>query len=246
MIRGVIIEDESLHREVLRRNLAAFCPDVQIIAEITSGAEALQKLPGLSFDILFLDIELGDMTSFEMLQKLPYQDFHIIFITSFDTYAIQAFKVQAVDYLLKPADGHELNIALRKAMTRIFSPERRYGVISEYSFRKNNRLLIASSNEYKLVDISNILYCKADINYTDVFYLDGNGGIAKVTDTMNLKHYEEKLKALGFMRIHQSYLVNKEHVIRMKKNPCEIELTTSLILPVARERKQEVIDSLSN
>jgi two-component system, LytTR family, response regulator len=241
-----MVEDESPHRDVLRRNLAAFCPDVQIIAEIKSGEEALLKLPSLSFDILFLDIELGDMNSFEMLQKLPHKDFHIIFITSFDRYAMQAFKVHAIDYLLKPVEGPELDLAIKRAMSQIFNAERRYGVISEYSIRKNSRLLISGANEYKLIDIANIVYCKADVNYTDVFHLDGNGVLVKSTDTQNLKHYEERLKSFGFLRIHQSFLVNREYVTKIKKNPCEIVLTTSLVLPVARERKQDVLDFLSS
>ena len=112
--------------------------------------------------------------------------------------------------------------------------------------RKNNRLLIPAANEYKLIDIDRILYCKADVNYSDVFYLDEAGKILKVTDTQNLKHYEEKLKPLGFLRIHQSYLVNCEHVVRIKKNPMEVVLSTMLSLPVARDRKQDVLDYLGN
>jgi len=244
-IRGVIIEDESLHRDLLRRNLAAFCPDVQIVTEFKSGTEALKSLPSVAFDILFLDIELGDMTSFEMLQRMPYKDFHIIFITSFDKYAMQAFKVHAVDYLLKPVEGVQLDQAIKRAMSQIFSAERRYGVISEYSIQKNNRLLISDANEYKLIDFSSIVYCKADVNYTDIFHLDACINLLKSTDTHNLKYYEEKLKPFGFLRIHQSFLVNREHVSRIIKNPCEIVLSTSLVLPVARDRKQEVLDYLS-
>jgi two-component system, LytTR family, response regulator len=246
MIKGVIIEDQSVHREYLRKNLTAFCPEVQVIAELKSGAEALEKLPSLQFDILFLDIELGDMNSFELLQKMQHKDFHIIFITSFDKYAMQAFKVHAIDYLLKPVEGPDLNKAINRAMTQIFNEERRYGVISEYSMQKNSRLLISETNEFKLIDFKNIIYCKADVNYTDVIHFDGKGNLTKSTDTHNLKFYEEKLRSYGFVRIHQSFLVNKEHVTRIKKNPCEIVLSTSLVLPVARERKQDVLDFLSS
>jgi two-component system, LytTR family, response regulator len=199
----------------------------------------------LQFDILFLDIELGDMNSFDMLQKMPHKDFHIIFITSFDKYALQAFKVHAVDYLLKPVEGPDLNLAIKRAMTQIFNEERRYGVLSEYSMQKNSRLLISETNEFKLIDLKNIIYCKADINYTDVYHLDVNGNLIKSTDTHNLKFYEEKLRPYGFLRIHQTFLVNREHVTRIKKNPCEIVLSTSLVLPVARDRKQDVLDYLS-
>ncbi|NVO21036.1 MAG: response regulator transcription factor [Bacteroidetes bacterium] len=242
MIKGVIVEDQANHRDVLRRNLITYCPDVQIVVELVSGEEALRVLPSLAFDILFLDIELGDMNSFDMLQKLPGKDFHIIFITSYDSYAMKAFEVHAVDYLLKPVDGTKLIDAIKRAMSNIFSTERRIGLVSEYSMSKNNHLLITCTNEYKLVDFSEIFYCRSDINYTDIYYLDESGTLIKSTETHNLKYFEEKLKPFGFLRIHQSYLVNKEHVTRIRKNPCEIVLSNNMSLPVSRDRKQDVID----
>jgi two-component system, LytTR family, response regulator len=246
MIRAVIVEDQSTHREVLRRNLATYCQDVTVISELKSGTEALQQLPSLAFDILFLDIELGDMNSFEMLHQLPQKDFHIIFVTSFDKYAVEAFKVHAVDFLLKPVEGPSLDQAIKRAMSHLFNTERRFGVISEYSIQKNNRLVVSDTNEYRFIDLSDIVYCRADVNYTDIFHLDGNCGLIKSTDTHNLKYYEEKLRAFGFVRIHQSFLVNRDHVVKIKKNPSELLLSTSLVLPVARDRKQDVIDFLSS
>jgi two-component system, LytTR family, response regulator len=242
MIRGVIIEDEPLHRGVIKRNLLAFCPDVKIVAEIESGAEAVKVLPGLKFDILFMDIELGDMDAFEILRSLPESDLHIIFVTSHDKYAMKAFEVHAVDYLLKPVDGAKLVKSVEKAMLQIISSEKRYEIGSDYSISKNNRLLISSNNEYKLVDIDKVVYCKADGNYTDVNFIDVHGAYTKITDAHNLKNYDEKLKHYGFIRIHQSFLVNKTYVTRIRKNPCEVILSNDVALPVARERKQEVLE----
>ncbi len=246
MIRAVIIDDESMHHDVLKRSLALFCPEVQLVAEFFSGSEALSKLPSLRFDILFLDIELGDMTSFEMLQQLPDHDFHIIFITSFDQYAIKAFKVNAIDYLLKPVDGQQLRLALNRAMSRLFSRESSNGLLSDYNIHKNNRLLISDSFELKLLDIKTIIYCQAAINYTDIYYIDPQGTEIKSTDSKNLKYYEEKLRPFGFIRLHQSFLVNKEHILKVRKNPCEVVMSTGIKLPVARERKQEVLNQIGN
>jgi len=246
MIRAVIIDDESMHHEVLKRNLTLYCPEVQLVAEIFSGSEALAKLPSLEFDILFLDIELGDMNSFEMLHLLPDYDFHIIFITSFDQYAIQAFKVNAIDYLLKPVDGQELRLALSKAMNRHFNRESRHGLLSDYNIHKNNRLLISDTYELKLIDIKSIIYCQAAINYTDIYYLDSQGNVLKSTDSKNLKYYEEKLRSFGFIRLHQSFLANKDHILKVRKNPCVVVMSTGINLPVARERKQEVLEQIGS
>jgi two-component system LytT family response regulator len=245
MIHSVIIDDQSIHHDILKRNLLLYCPEVKVVAEFFSGAEALAHLPTLKFDILFLDIELEDMTSFEMLQKLPYRDLHIIFITSFDKYAVQAFKVHAVDYLMKPVDGIELSKAIERAMAQIIDKERRMGLISEYSIQKNNKILVPEHNEYKLVEIDFILYCKADGNYTDLMQLESNGGELKYTDTHNLKYYEEKLKSFGFIRIHQSYLANKAHVSKIRKNPSELIMSNGTVLPIARDRKQDILDMFS-
>ncbi len=245
MIHSVIIDDQSIHHDILKRNLSLYCPEVKVVAEFFSGTEALLYLPTLKFDILFLDIELEDMNSFEMLQKLPYRDLHIIFITSFDKYAVQAFKVHAVDYLMKPVDGVELSKAIERAMAQIIDNERRLGLISDYSFQKNNKILVTEHNEYKLVDVESILYCKADGNYTDLFQLDSGSVEMKYTDTHNLKYFEEKLKSFGFIRIHQSFLVNKAHVSKIRKNPSEIIMSNGTVLPIARDRKQDILDMFS-
>jgi len=245
MLGAVIVDDEPIHHDILKRNLTQFCAGVKVVGEYYSGNEALKALPGISFDILFLDIELGDMNSFEMLNQLPYTELHIIFITSFDKYALEAFRYHAVDYLLKPVEGVELSRAIKRAMSQIISRERQYKLISDYSFHKNSKLLVADIEEYKLIEISSIMYCKSDGNYTNICQLDPLVSDVKYTDTHNLKYFEEKLKPFGFIRIHQSYLVNREHVTRIRKNPCEVILGNNQCLPVARDRKQDILDQFS-
>lgn len=242
MINAIIIDDESIHHDILKRNLVQNCPDVNVVAEMFSGKEALEQLPVLDFDILFMDIELGDMNSFELLQRLPFSDLHVIFITSFDNYALQAFKVHAIDYLLKPVHPVELVKAIDRAMSQMLSRERRNNLITDYSLNKNNKLLVSGQNEFRLIDIESITYCKSDGNYTDIFIHDHSGKEEKCTDTHNLKFYEEKLRPFGFIRAHQSFLVNREYVSRIRKNPCEIIMNNGMLIPVARERKQWVMD----
>lgn len=245
MLLSVIVDDQSNHRDILKHNLTQHCPEVKVIAEFSSGNEALTHLPSLKFDILFLDIELGDMNSFEMLQKLPIRDLHIIFITSFDKYAVQAFKVYAIDYLMKPVNGLELSHAIERAMSQIIDKERSLNLVSDYSFQKNNKLLVTEHNEYELIDVDSILCCKAYGNYTEILQLTVKGQDKKFTDTHNLKYFEEKLKSFGFIRIHQSYLVNKKHVSKIRKNPSEVVMVNGAVYPIARDRKQDILDDFA-
>jgi two-component system LytT family response regulator len=245
MLLSVIVDDQSNHREILKHNLTQHCPEVKVIAEFSSGKEALIHLPSLKFDILFLDIELGDMNSFEMLQKLPIRDLHIIFITSFDKYAVQAFKVYAIDYLMKPVNGLELSHAIERAMSQIIDKERSLNLVSDYSFQKNNKLLVSEQNEYELIDVDSILCCKAYGNYTEILQLTIQGQDKKFTDTHNLKYFEEKLKSFGFIRIHQSFLVNKKHVSKIRKNPSEVVMVNGTAYPIARDRKQDILDEFA-
>jgi two-component system LytT family response regulator len=242
MIRAIIIDDEPIQHDILKRNLTSFCPEVKVTASFYSGAEAIAKLPSQDFDILLLDIELGDMNSFEMLQQTPLRDTHIIFFTSFDNYAFQAFRVHAVDYLLKPVDGGELRNAIDRAMAQIISRERSLRLIADYSLGKNNKILVPDGNDYKLINIDKILYCKSDGNYTDIIHIDQGESERRSTNTHSLRYFEEKLKPYGFIRVHQSYLVNKEYVSRIRKSPNEILLVNGTALPVARDRKHDVIE----
>jgi two-component system LytT family response regulator len=246
LIKAVIIDDEPVHHDVMKRNLNSFCPEVKVVAQLYSGEECIKQLPRLNVDILFMDIQLGDMNSFELLQKLPNSDYHIIFITSYDQYALQAFKVHAIDFLLKPVDGRELVYAIDRAMSQIISREKRQGLFADYAFHKNNKLIVSDTYEYRFIGIEKIMYCKADGNYTDIFYKDDSGIEQKFKDSHNLKYYEDKLLAFGFIRIHQSFLVNKEQVVKIKKKSFEVVMHNNITLPIARERRQLVMDWFSD
>jgi len=118
-------------------------------------------------------------------------------------------------------------------------------LIADYSLSKNNKILVPEANDYKLITIDRILYCKSDGNYTDIIHIDQGGVESRSTTTHCLKYFEDKLKLYGFIRVHQSYLVNKEHVIRIRKSPSEIILVSGTTLPVARDRKHEVLEFFS-
>jgi two-component system LytT family response regulator len=114
MIQAIIVEDELLQIAYLQNLLHDFFPDVRVIDSIHSESEVVQRLANRSFDLLFLDVNLGKSNAFELLEQLPQIDFHIIFISAYEQYALRAIKTNAVDYLLKPFNVHELRVALNR------------------------------------------------------------------------------------------------------------------------------------
>ena len=217
MINAVIIEDESIYMDDLTEKLNGLETEINIVSKITSGTEALKIVPKINFDLLFLDIELGDMTAFDFLERLKTHDFHIIFVTAFEQYAIKAFKVNAIDYLLKPVKEKELVFAVEKAMQQVFSYDRKQNLMVDYHLSVSNTLCVSDSNYYTYIPCKDILYCESDGNYTKIFYEeDGNNN--KMVATKNLLYFEKKLKAFNFIRIHQSVLVNSKLIKKIKYN----------------------------
>jgi len=255
MIKAVIVEDETIHMEHLKQQLKAVCPEVNVVAEFTSAQQAIRDMTALTFDLLFLDVELGNTTAFELLQKISYpHNYHIIFTSAFNQYAIQAFKVNATDYLLKPIDGKELRLAVSKAMKQIFTTEAKESLLTDYYFTKDQNLVITEKQAYLFLPINNILYCQCDINYTYVFYRECNGTdvskepknslIQKIATSKSLSYLESKLASKGFFRIHQTFLVNKNKIRKMDRHESIIFLDGNIELPISRNRWNELKEEL--
>jgi two-component system LytT family response regulator len=243
MLKAIILEDEQIHLEALKEKIHDFCPDIEIVATFLSCHEALEQVPFVNFDMMFLDVRLGDMTAFDFLSKLRSYDFHIIFVSAFDEYALNAFRLNAVDYLLKPVDGKELRMAVRKAMLQHLSHEISTNLSFDYHLARYQSLSISDSKSLFFVPISDIYYCQSDSNYTDIFYQSDTAVVCH-NDSKNLLYFEKKLGPLGFIRIHQSVLVNYQKVVKVTRTTNEIILQNNYKFPIARQRKQEVIRQL--
>ena len=244
MINAIIVDDERIHREHIRNMLLAFCPEVNIVKEITSGNEAIVLLPKLSFDLLLLDIELGDITAFKILEELPWKNFHIIFVTAFDKYAVQAFRVNAIDYIMKPIDGKDLRIAVSKAMKQIFSEDKKYDLLNDYYLSKSKCICISGSNSFTFIPCSNIFYCCSSGNYTEIHY-EENGNKQKILARKKLLYFEKKLENYKFIRIHQSVLVNRKKIRKIIKKTGELILDDSMKFEIARNRKKAILELLT-
>jgi two-component system LytT family response regulator len=212
MLNCIIVDDELKSRESLKILIEDFCEGVTVAALCQNIAEALEAIDKHKPDVVFLDIQLQRETGFDLLNKLKNVDFEVIFTTAFSEYAIKAFKYSAIDYLLKPIDIEELKLALSKV-------DRRKGQgVSERLQQLLHNLRSGTSDNYKLalptadglvfVKVSEILYCQASSNYTEIFLTENRKYIVSRT----LKEYEDMLAEQNFYRIHHSYLINLNEI----------------------------------
>ncbi|HEX6891166.1 MAG TPA: LytTR family DNA-binding domain-containing protein [Chryseolinea sp.] len=212
MLNCIIVDDELKSRESLKILIEDFCEGVTVKALCQNVKEAIEAIEVHKPDVVFLDIQLQRETGFDLLSQLKNVDFEVIFTTAFSEYAIKAFKYSAIDYLLKPIDIEELKLSLTKV-------EKRQGqVIGDRLQQLLQNLRAGTSDNYKLalptadglvfVKVSEILYCEASSNYTEIFLTDNR----KYVVSRTLKEYEDMLTEQNFYRIHHSYLINLNEI----------------------------------
>jgi len=220
MINAVIIEDEPLLGKNLEMMIKEYCPDINIVALIDSGAKAIDLLPALQYDLVFSDIQLGDMDAFTLFERMESANQHIIFITAHDEFALNAFKLNAIDYLLKPILPEELKRAVNRALDRIVSRDHMATLYGSFVAQKSGKILIKSNDEIHFLSPEKIIYCEADGAYTRV-YLDDNNSEYKLVTT-HLKKIEEVLPKNLFFRIHDAHIVNCNFIdhIKYQKRIC--------------------------
>jgi two-component system, LytTR family, response regulator len=217
MIKAIVVDDEKPSREVLSNYINEFCNDVEIISTASSVNTAFKAIKKNSPDLVFLDIEMGDGKGFDLIEMFDAIDFKVIFVTAHSEYAIKAFRVNALDYLLKPVKINELKAAVQKIKNIDNCGKdliHLYKNINELlrNLREENELepVIAIQNlkGFEVLKISDIIMCKAD-SYCTIFYLTGE---RKITSSKNLKHYDQLIEYHKFIRVHNSYMVNMKYV----------------------------------
>ena len=247
-LKTLIIEDEINNAELLQHFLIKYCPEIEVIGTCVNKAEALEAIPRLNPQLLFLDIILEDETAFDILKEIDYREMHIVFVTAFDEYALKAFRFNAADYLLKPLQIDELVNAVKRILIREANREFLEKNAIEnmaQTFSQTNPKLVTISNIDKVSFIKNeeILFCKSSGRYTE-FYLKNK---RKLIASKSLGEYEQELDQNYFYRIHKSFIVNLNCIQQINKkagNYCELEDGTSL--PISRRRLDGLIQYLKN
>jgi len=212
-MRAILVDDEPANLENLQILLTKNCPQVKVVAVANNIHDAFEEINLHLPDLLFLDIQMGKTTGFDLLSLLSENTFEVIFVTAFDNYGIQAVKFAALDYLLKPVDPDELKIAVSKAEGRIkrkINGDQFNFLIHQIKRTEPKILKIAlpQQHEIRYVSVNDIMRCVADNTYTFFYLFDGE----KILISKSLKEYSDLLKPQGFVRAHQSHLVNPKFV----------------------------------
>ena len=237
-LRAVIMEDEPGSRETLSRYLQGYCPAVELLGEAATVEEGLGLIAQKQPDLVFLDVEMPFGNAFDLLDRVPDRTFETVFVTAYNSYAMEALNQHAAYYLMKPILIDELIRAvayvgeIREKEARLES-----GSLRARANRADGRITLPEQDGFKVLKVSDILYCQADDNYTLVYLRDRKYLVSKT-----LKYLEDSLAGFSFARIHKSYLVNVDEIVRYKKGKGgTVVLSNGRELSVSASRKKELL-----
>jgi two-component system LytT family response regulator len=246
-MKAIIVDDESSVRNTISALLHESFPDIIISASVGSVNAGYAAIMEHQPDLLFLDIELPDGLGFDLLKKVSPVHFRTIFITGHQEYALDAIKVSAFDYILKPVDQDELRPAIEKAHEAINHEEEQLKLLalSENLQGKKvlKRIILKTSEALQLISVSDIIRAEADSNYTH-FHLAGG---KHVMVSRTIKEYEAMLAGSGLIRVHQSHLVNLNYVDKFfKRDGGYLQLRDGSAIPVSPNLKQKVLQAITD
>lgn len=245
MIKSIIIDDEPNCIKTLAHDLEDYCPQVQLIETCSSAKDGLKAIRQGKPELVFLDINMPWMSGLELLEVVGDINFDVIFTTAHHQYAVQAFRLSAIDYLLKPVDYQELIAAVRKVEAKhsqMITPEQ-LGHLKENMNPSSNlqRIGVPTKSGIDFVLVQDILYCEADSNYTFV-HLTNN---KKLYSAKTLKEFDQLLGTTEFCRIHQSFLINLNHLKKYYRGDGGyVEMVNGTSLNVSRSKKDELLSMI--
>lgn len=242
-IQAIIIDDEKHARESLSSLVNLYCDNVTLIGKASNVTDGIALIKNKKPDLVFLDIAIGSESGFDLLNQLEKIDFQIIFTTGFSEFAIKAFKVNALDYLLKPIDPIDLQNAVNKYSKSRQQENQFTNLIEALHSGKPKHIAISSTEGISYVEIANIVHVKGSGNYSTFTLLDEE----KIMASKSLKHFESLLPTNQFFRSHQSHLINVHHVKKILiQDGNVIELKNGDTVPLVRHRKEELMALMEN
>jgi two-component system LytT family response regulator len=239
MKKVLIIDDEKRIRDFVKRMIDSFGLELTVYTDGENVETGLASIESIKPDIVFLDIQMPDGTGFDLLNRVKEKNFELIFITAFQEYAIMAIKFSALDYILKPIDEEELRTAIINAIDTIDfkKDDTQFEALSHNLLPNQKRKLVLKTQEsVHVVDLSDIIRCEADKNYT-FFYLS-NG--KKILVSRTLKDFETLLSNQGFFRVQQSHLINLDFIDRYdKQEGGSVILKDGSSVPLSPAKKEQ-------
>lgn len=243
-IKAIIIDDESHCITTLFHLLNKECAEVEIIDTIKDSTTAFNKIQELKPDIIFLDIEMPILNGFDLLAQFSDIDFKVIFTTAYDSYAIKALKLNALDYLLKPIDKQEIRNAIDKYINNeIYSSKNQITKAQAYTSNKIAETIAITTTEGLLfIKMSDIIFLEGSSNYSVVHLQDGSKFLVSKT----LSVFEEILTQDIFFRAHKSYIINLKFIKKyIRGEGGDIVMSNDTTVSLSRNKKQEFLDMFS-
>jgi two-component system, LytTR family, response regulator len=244
-MKAIIIDDEIHCVKSLMWDLKDVAPEVEIIATASSGKEGLEAIQQHKPDVVFLDVSMPGMNGFEMLEQIPNINFSLIFTTAYDQYASKAFRKSAIDYLVKPVDKNELFDAIKKVNQKATKEPDTSPIMNLLkNYRQPEilqRIAFPTRDGYEFVHPDHIIYLEADGSYTKIFLNENRNMLI----SKSLGDIAEMLPLELFIRIHHSYIVNKDSITHfLRTDGGYVQLKSGMKLMVSKSRKNEVLDKL--
>lgn len=252
MIRTIIIDDEKSAVNVLTLLLKKRCKEeVEVVATSTSPTEGRELILQHEPDLVFLDIEMPGMTGVDLLRSFDNPGFRVIFVTAYDAYAVEAFKLSAVDYLLKPVEADDIAKAVNKIKNDIDKKQNPISnqlqqlekILMQNVHAAETKIGIAMADKIVFINISDILYCEASGSYTNVFLQGGTRMLA----SKSLGEFEKQLIDHKFFRIHHSYLINLNQVKEFQKHDGGyVIMENKKQLEVSQRKRKDFLDAIDD
>jgi two-component system, LytTR family, response regulator len=242
-MKAIIIDDEARARSLLVKMLNEYCPDVEVIADcadLPAGVKAIRKLKP---EVVFLDIEMPGYSGLDLLDFFDEQEigFSIIFVTAYNNYALKAFKLSAVDYLLKPVEPGDLEQAVERLKRRNQKEKNNNLSVLKENMKEDglNKIAVPDANSIKFLKLDEILYFKADNSYTEIFFADSS----KMTISRTLKNIEDTLSStINFFRCHKSYIVNMNYLTDyVKSDGGYLMIKGKHTIPLSPDKVQDLL-----
>lgn len=245
-MKVVIVDDEKNNSELVSNLLAMFCKEVEVLAVADSVQSGYQAITDHKPDLVFLDIQMPDGTGFDLLQCFDNYDFKVIFITAHQEYAIEAFKICAIDYILKPLSPQMLIAAVKKAEQAISSTELNQKIknllsnVTE-SGGQEKKIVLKTLERIYSVGIQEIVRFESEGSYTTVFLRDGK----RIVVSRLIKEFDEMLCNDNFTRVHQSHLINMDYLFCFEKTDNQIMMKDNSLIPVSSRKKEHVLSLIN-
>ncbi len=246
MIKAIVIDDETNNQELICNLLSSYADNIQVAAVAGSVESGYQAIVEHQPDLVFLDIQMPDGTGFDLLKKFEKVNFKVIFVTAHQEYAIEAFKYSALDYLLKPLSPSNLISAIKKVEESFNSDELNLKLktllsnITEPAKTKRKIVLKTMERIYS-VDLNDVIRFESDGGYTKVYLLDGK----RIMVSRTMKEFDDLLTDVGFLRVHNSHLINMNYLFCFEKTEGHIVMKDDSIVPVSNRKKEQLLELLN-